>query len=354
MINAKVAGLRTGLKILRASGLTAMLRPRLQGIGSIFCLHQVCPGGGHETGFAPNSKLEVTPQFLRGLIALVRDRGYETVSLATLVDHLKNEIVPSRPLAVFTLDDAYRDNLIFAKPVFEELACPYAIFVASAIADGQYTMWWRVLEEVVANTDHLRASIANREFDLPCRSVKEKYKAYRALFEFCAGLDQFVQGGHVDALARAFNIDPKSYCKTAAMNWDELRQIAKDPLCTVGTHTDNHYAVAKLDANQSLNEMQQSKARIEKELGRKVEFLAYPYGDRPAADKRDFALAEKAGFRASLTTRKGVIFPSDRQHLQSLPRIMISGRYQELGLVDALISGLPTALLNKFQPIHEA
>ncbi len=354
MINSKVAGLKAGLKILQASGLTSLLRPKFQGIGSIFCLHQVCPGGGLEKGFAPNSKLEITPQFLRNLIELVRRRGYETMSLAALVDCLKTGVAPAKPLAVFTLDDAYKDNLHYAKPVFDALQCPYTIFAASSIADGSYSMWWRVLEEIVVGNDHLKIVFAGQDFDLACRTVEQKSKAYGVLFKFCAGLKQNEQAGHIDALAKSCNIDPKAYCRSAAMNWNELRAISKDPLCTIGSHTEHHFAVAKLDRAQSFAEMRQSKSRLENELGRKVEFLAYPYGDRPAAGDRDFALAEEAGFTASLTTRKGVIWPSDVQNLQSLPRIMISGRYQELGFVDALISGLPTALLNTIAPIRAA
>ena len=142
-MNSKAVVFRAGLKILYSTGLTSIFRGKLQGIGTIFCLHHVCPGGGLGTGFEPNSKLEITPEFLRSSIGLVRQRGYETVSLARLVEHLQRGEIPQNPLAVFTLDDAYRDNLLYAKPIFDELQCPYAIFAASSIADGSYTMWWR-------------------------------------------------------------------------------------------------------------------------------------------------------------------------------------------------------------------
>ncbi len=352
MFNPKLLALRTGLKVLQGSGLAALLRGWLQGIGSIFCLHQICPGGGLEEGFAPNSKIEITPEFLRELIDLVRARGFETVSLAAMVERLKTGNVGGKPMAVFTLDDGYRDNLIYAKPVFEELNCPYTIFVAPAIADGTCNLWWRTVEQVVAASDHVKVSLAGRNFDLASRTVQQKQIAFRELFLHLYNLDQHEQRRLVDGLAKAHAIDHQAYCARVAMNWVELREISKSPLCTIGAHTVNHFALAMMDAEDARSEIKNSKSRIESELGRSVDFFAYPYGDGPTAGAREFALAQEAGFAASVTTRKGVIWPNDVKHLQSLPRIMISGRYQERVMVDALISGLPTALLNTFRPVH--
>jgi peptidoglycan/xylan/chitin deacetylase (PgdA/CDA1 family) len=345
--------LRNGLKLLQSSGLANAFRNQLQGIGSIFCLHQVLPGGGQELGFTPNRKLEISPEFLSDLIKLVHRRGFETVALGTLVERLTSGQVGKKPMAVFTLDDGYKDNLVHAKPVFDAHACPYTIFVAPGIADGTCNLWWRTLEQIVARTERIKVSSGEQNFDLVCRSVAEKNKSFNKLFDHFEALDQHEQRRQIDSLATAHSVDPKAYCRDEAMDWDELRQIAKSPLCTIGAHTINHFRVKSLSAEEAFAEMTLSKTRIETELERKVEFFAYPYGDKPAAGPRDFDLAQKAGFVASVTTRKGVVWPDDVVHLQSLPRIMVSGQYQELDMIDALISGLPTALLNKISPIHK-
>ena len=141
-------------------------------------------------------------------------------------------------------------------------------------------------------------------------------------------------------------------CQSVVMTWDEIRAMNRDPLCTIGAHTMNHYAVAKLSAEQCQFELAESRRIVSRELGEETKFFAYPYGDEPAAGPRDFKIAADVGFRASLTTRKGVVFDGHGQHLQALPRIMVSGRYQKLRYIDALISGGPTALLNRFKKIN--
>ncbi|HEY5364616.1 MAG TPA: polysaccharide deacetylase family protein [Aestuariivirga sp.] len=344
--------LRRLLDGLHYSGATTLARPLFKGIGVIYCLHQVLPGGGREQGFAPNAKLECEPEFLEGLINLSRQRGFETVSLAEAVRRLK--ISDPKPFAVFTLDDGYKDNQQFAQPIFDRLNCPYTIFVAPRIAEGTSELWWRLLELVVAKVDRFTATIGAEAFDLATKTETEKWAAWPKLLAAVENLEQYEQRRFIRALCAEHAIDPDAYCAKVAMNWDELRTINKDPLCTIGAHTLNHHAVAKLNEADALSELETSRLIIARELGEDIQFNAYPYGDEPNAGQRDFMLAAAAGYKASVTTRKGVIFGGHAAHLQALPRIMISGRYQELRYVDALISGLPTALLNRFRQVNVA
>jgi len=349
---SKTRILRAALDVMHYSGATSVARAGLQGLGSIFCLHQVLPGGGREQGFAPNSKLECEPEFLRGMIDLVRRRGLETISLAEAVQRLRDG--NTRPFAVFTLDDGYKDNKQFAQPIFDAMNCPYTIFVAPRIAEGTSELWWRLLELVIQSTDHFKAEIAGQVYSLPTSTDAEKAQAYNALFPVLENLDQKEQRVVIRALCKQHKIDPDAYCRAVAMDWSELREINKDPLCTIGAHTINHHAVGRMSEKDALSELSESRKQISKAVGEDIRFNAYPYGDEPNATARDFVLAQKAGYEASVTTRKGVVFPGHAQHLQALPRIMVSGRFQELRYVDAMMSGLPTALSNHFSKVNVA
>jgi peptidoglycan/xylan/chitin deacetylase (PgdA/CDA1 family) len=60
------------------------------------------------------------------------------------------------------------------------------------------------------------------------------------------------------------------------MTWDQVREIASDPLCTIGAHTINHYAVARLEPADVIREAELSRERIEQEIGvRPVSFVVY-------------------------------------------------------------------------------
>ena len=343
-----VALIKTCLNLAYYSGITHILRKPLQGYGTIFCFHHVVPNHSKRGEFSPNSKLEVSPDFLRSTIALVRKRGYELMSLSDAVRRLQNPKVDQKPFAVFTLDDGYRDNLVHALPVFREMSCPFTVFVAPGIVEGTVELWWRALEKIIADNVSLYVEIGNVTHSYKTQSVAEKYQAWDKLAVALQDSPEYAQREIIRDLSKRYGIDLSALCLDAAMNWGEIQLMAKDPLCTIGAHTMGHFAVGKLSAGDAKFELEQSRKIIAEKLGRPVEHFAYPYGDKSAAGIRDFNIAEKAGFASSVTTRKGVVTKFHQDRLQALPRVMVSGRYAKLRYLDTMMSGLPGAFINLF------
>ncbi len=328
------------------------MRPYVRGVGAIFCLHHVSPDGGTKTSFSPNYQLEITPEFLQETISICQDRGYDLVSLAEAVDRIESG--SENPFAAFTLDDGYLDNDIHAAPVFRRNKCPYTIFVSPKIAEGTCELWWRALEMIIADAGKLNLEIGGSRIELETRNGAQKATAWKALFPKLKAMPEHQQREWITATAEKSGLDLNAYCRSVAMPWRKIVELNRDPLCTIGAHTMNHFAVARLSAEEALREMQLSKSITEEHLGETVEFFAYPYGDHAAAGPRDFLLSQQAGFKAAVTTRKGVIFSEHRTHLQAIPRLMLSGRYQKRRYVDALLSGVPFALLNCFRRVDAA
>jgi peptidoglycan/xylan/chitin deacetylase (PgdA/CDA1 family) len=344
--------LKVSLDTLHYSGVTSIFRKQFQGIGAIFCLHQVLPGGGVKKVYSPNYQLELSPEFLQETIDLCRERGYVLISLGDAVRRITSGNVGHKPFAVFTLDDGYRDNAEHAAPVFRRNNCPYTIFVTPRIAEGTCQLWWRILELVIKRTKHLKVPNDGISMFFDTSTDELKAAAWSQLAPRVKAMPEYAQRDWIETLAQEQGFDWQSYCRDVAMTWDEIAEINRDPLCTIGAHTINHYAVKRLSADDALRELVQSKVTIEERLGEKCEFFAYPYGDEVAAGPRDFDLAEKAGFAASVTTRKSVVYAEYGNHLQAIPRIMLSGRYQKRRYVDALLSGVPLALLNKLRRVN--
>lgn len=344
--------MRAALGLLHYSGASALFRPLLGGMGAIFMLHHVMPGGGRQPGFAPNYGLEMTPEFLDQVIALVKRRGMDLVSIEEAVERIEKPSRASRRFAVFTLDDGYRDNRGHALPVFKAHNCPFTIFVAPAITDGTCELWWRGLEQIIAQNVKIELEAGGRMQSFATASDAEKWRAWQTLYRPLRNMDQHEQRRWIGLACARYGIDLAAYCRSVAMTWDELRAIAKEPLCTIGAHTVHHYAIARLTEAEARAEMVQSADRIEAELGYRPRYFAYPYGDAASAGPRDFRLAAEAGYRAAVTTRKGLIFAEHATHLTALPRASLSGKIQELSFVSALIDGLPFGLLNRFRKLN--
>jgi peptidoglycan/xylan/chitin deacetylase (PgdA/CDA1 family) len=346
--------LHSSLDLLFYSGTSHTFRNMLRGIGAIFMLHHIRPDGSRKRGFNPNKGLEITPEFLDGVIGHVNRRGYQLMSLEQAVGRLRNPPAEKTPFAVFTIDDGYRDNLEHAWPVFRKHKCPFTIFVAPAISDGHCEIWWRGLELVIAAEKHIRTTIEGTSFDLTAVSDEEKQVAFETLYWPLRKMPERRQRAWIRDFCASRGVDLDAYCQAEAMSWADLRRIAADPLCTIGSHTVNHYALAKLPPAEARHESIESRDRIAKELGQRPKFFAYPYGDETSAAARDFSLIAEAGFEAAVTTRKGVIFPEHKHHLTALPRVSLNGNFQKLRYVDVLMSGAAFALLNGFRRVNAA
>lgn len=342
--------LRTCFDAIHFSGASHVLRPFFAGTGVVFCLHRVMPGGGKEVGFAPNANLAITPEFLSELIQLVKNRGYDLVSISELTRRLKSP--GSAPFAVFTLDDGYLDNLVHAQPVFRKFNCPFTVFVAPRIADGKCEMWWSNLEAIIAASTTVAGDVAGDMFQFETRDDAQKSTAWAALAPKVQAMPEHDQREWILRAAEKAGVDVYALCRASAMTWDDIRSMAKDPLATIGAHTLNHFNLAKLDEEDARWEIEESKRRVSDELGAPVSCFAYPYGNTDAAGPREFAMCAEAGFAASVTTRHGVIFPAHLDHLQALPRIMVSGRFQKARYLDTMVSGMSGALSNGFQRVN--
>ena len=63
------------------------------------------------------------------------------------------------------------------------------------------------------------------------------------------------------------------------MTPEELLEIARSPLCTIGAHTKSHCHLNQLSREEQREEIMGGKGILESFIGEKVEFFAYPYGD---------------------------------------------------------------------------
>jgi peptidoglycan/xylan/chitin deacetylase (PgdA/CDA1 family) len=344
--------IRAGLGALYFSGAHHLLRPLLSGVGAIFTLHHVRPV--RDGAFQPNRHLEVAPDFLRAALCHLRSRDIDIVSM----DELHERLVQgnfARRFAAFTLDDGYRDNLEFALPVLREFEAPSTVYVASDFAEGTGRLWWIALETVIAKAEHIDVQVGNAALRLDATTPAAKLAAFDRLHDWLRALP----GEHdlrreIEVLCARHDVDMAALCRRLCLSWDELKSLAADPLVTIGAHTISHCNLAKQSEEIAAQEMTVSRVRIEHALERPVLHLAYPYGDRDAAGDREFALAAAAGFKTAVTTRPGMLFAENTEHLTALPRVSLNGNYQDARVLPVLTSGAATAMWNGFRRIAAA
>jgi len=103
------------------------------------------------------------------------------------------------------------------------------------------------------------------------------------------------------------------------LTWEEIAQVAKDPLFDVQAHSQTHPRLPALSEAEAWTEINGSKADIERSLGSTPTTFCYPAGLYGA---REVRMVEAAGYRAGISTRAGV--NPGAQPMGALRRTMIS------------------------------
>ncbi len=103
---------------------------------------------------------------------------------------------------------------------------------------------------------------------------------------------------------------------------EELKELAGNPLFSIGSHTMSHPHLDQLEAEAQKEEIQNSRKVLEEWTGKQINSLAFPYG---AYDKSVIREVQEAGYDVSFAVQ-------DRGLLHELPRYSIPRIYVGLEL----------------------
>lgn len=347
MSGLKKSIIRAGLETLFFSGAHLLTPPSLRGIGVILTLHHVRPP--RSGFFQPNRLLEVTPEFFARVIRRLRKSKIDIVSLDEMHRRLTQHDF-SRRFVCLTFDDGYRDVLQYAYPVLRKHDAPFALYIPTSFPDRLGELWWLALEAVIAKSKRIGLYIDGEQRRFDCRNVLEKRAVFDELYWWLRARETEDElRAVVRDLCKRYGVNMAALCEDLCMNWNEIGELARDPLVTIGAHTVNHVILKKASDRVVRAEMEMSRAVIEAAIGRRPQHLSYPIGDPSSAGQREFALAKELGFKTAVTTRPGVLFPDHAAELTALPRISLNGEFQQLRYVSVLMSGAATAMWNGFR-----
>jgi peptidoglycan/xylan/chitin deacetylase (PgdA/CDA1 family) len=277
----------------------------------------------------PDRNFYLSLGFLDELLETLISTGWEIVTIDRLLERLKCGAQGSR-LINFSADDCYRDTFELTVPVFRKHKVPVTLFVTTGIPDRTIFLGEAGLEAIIKMKKNIK--LGGNDIDVSTPSSKRRW--FRRIFR------EWNKGGF-DAKYREFctlnRTDPAKLDEDHVITWEMLETFRNDPLVEIGAHTLTHPRISDLPAASALREMAESGDRLRSRLGVPCRHFAFPYGRRADCGRRDFDLAEQAGFASASTTRKGLV--RREQDVFSLPRNSLGGNYQSLAYVDAALSG---------------
>ncbi|HEX2159031.1 MAG TPA: GNAT family N-acetyltransferase [Actinomycetes bacterium] len=223
------------------------------------------------------------------------------VPLATALRQLTTgQPLPPRAIAL-TFDDGYRDNLEVGAPVLERLGLPATFFLVPGILDGRISPWWETVAWAVQASGKASVEWEGRTLPLGGRARR---RALELVTERLKTLDQAARGRAVAELVERLEPDGSPDHRRLFLDWDGARELLRRGF-EIGGHSMDHAILARESPAAQLEDLVESRRRLEAELDAPIDLLAYPNGSRADYDAATVDAARRAGYSHGLTARSG-------------------------------------------------
>jgi peptidoglycan/xylan/chitin deacetylase (PgdA/CDA1 family) len=324
--------------------LSRIVKPIYAGMGHILMFHRVCPEQDMIT--APGlSPIEVSTDQFNRILDFFETRGYQFLSLDQVLENL---LAKKRTRFVsITFDDGYLDNQTIAYPILKKRNIPFSIYITNSFPDRTAVLWQYLLDYAVKQQKSIQFSWDEKTYKIDFHDTNQISAFVATIRELIKNTSFSKMNDLLMLIFQQITLDPYQLTTEKTLSWEQIEDLSKDPLVTIGAHTLNHQPLVRMDFETAYMDIIQSKSALEQHLGKKAHHFAYPFGD---VSPREVELVYKSGFLTAVTTRMGNIFRNSSHHLLTLPRLNGVEMKNDLQ-TEIMVNGLTAMTRNRFARI---
>lgn len=267
-------------------------------------------------------------------------RNYRVIDADRLVSAVKSgDALPGA--CVITLDDGWRDTYSCAFPILKKYGLPATVFLVSDYVGTSRWFWPEKISLVLAK--YLAAGGQRESWVAGCPTIRRlglfpllanprltstaRIILFIEALKFWGASDRTHVIHELGEVLAAHDVEV-TYSGRLLMNWDEVAEMTKSGI-TFGAHTKTHPILTRVPNDEAAQEIAESRAALERHLGRPCPFFCYPNGDY----NDDVKARVTAHYDAAFSTRQG--FVQTRDDAYALKRI---GIRHEASFTRALIA----------------
>ena len=281
-------------------------------IGYVYMFHMVRPKEDYGSGL---DTMRVSPEFFEKFLTEKKEQ-VDFISVDEMAERMRTHKKGQKPFGVVTFDDGYDDNFVYAYPILKRLHIPFVIFVTVDFVNEGQRIWNYpfIIDYVVRKNDSL---VLGNGKSYSCETAKEKKQVYSALVydTYMFPIYEQVQSEFQKNFAAYLTDDvfPKN-----TMTWEQIEQLAKDHLCTIGSHTMSHHRLFINDKENISYELKGSRDVLSQHVGYSVNYMSFPCG---YASENAISLAEAAGYKYAF--QRGGEIRQKEKAFYTLPRMNV-------------------------------
>ena len=208
-----------------------------------------------------------------------------------------------------------------------DAGAPATVVLATDWVGRSGGFWWDRLAATVLESPRLPAAIdlaigtatfswvASRA-DAP--GQRQRARLHRGLWQFCQSLPDEGRDSALARLEGIFGVLPAGDPDARPMRPDEVRELHRSGLVTIGAHAQSHRPLPMLSQAEQVAEISGSRDACRALTGVAPASFAYPHGEVAPGSPQ---LVQQAGFRLACSTVEELAWP-DRDRYQ-LPRVTV-------------------------------
>ncbi len=240
---------------------------------------------------------------------------YEIVPLHDMIQAmLQGEDCRGR-LAI-TFDDGYLNNAECAAPILARRRLSAAIFLATGFIGEERWAWTDRLERAVELAQPACARVDSMEgISLRAMDEARRTQLLARLKDHLKRLDWRESDRQVANVERDLGVEPVApYGKYRFMSWDDARRLHSMGF-EIGAHTINHAILSRVAPEEARREIQESRAKIQAEIGFCSNTFCYPNGRQQDIGDIAKGICHES-FAAALSAMHGAAHIRDRYDIR--------------------------------------
>jgi peptidoglycan/xylan/chitin deacetylase (PgdA/CDA1 family) len=207
-------------------------------------------------------------------------KHYEIIDIDEMAQCINNKSYPHRKrIAAITFDGGYVGNFTNAYPIIQKYQIPVAVYIITDPVDGRLP-WERTLLYLIsaANGEQFTIAIKGKKYTFSIRTFEEKMCSKKTIEGFISkDMDENERFEILQKLSEVTGV-PIPDSKKLFLSWDQAREMSRDPLITIGSHSVTHPNLTAIPTQKALHEIIASKTRLEEKLNKPITSFCYPDG----------------------------------------------------------------------------
>ena len=250
-------------------------------------------------------------------------KNFSPIACADVLSALDGKTSLPRRAIVVTFDDGYTDTFVHAYPILRSLGVPATVFLSTGYVSNQKVFWFDRVSNILFHAAPGKLQLPGLAHQITLSDISSRRQAAENVLAYLKELPDPLRREKIEWLAATLKIlpHPDDAELSGTLTWAQVREMSNNGI-EFGSHAISHPILTKLDDAALEFELVESRACIERQLGKIANVIAYPEGGPDAFDDRVISAVKRAGYQLALTYIPG---PNYLDHVNrfAMPRLQV-------------------------------